>query len=833
LIPLTYREALRKPFQELASLASKASGVRASYRKLQHHKAAGTWPPHIESVKPPKLPITKDFGQTEASRPLLAALDLAHASYRTSLLDASLELKKQELVWIDEALTPQSYLPALVAIVNTTYEDKKKQYQTPVWGETDESPRRNSVLVGWELSKVYENERTRFIEDLAPITYRLLDIEKSRHAAEEAKLEAKIRLKEAADVEMGDAATEDKAAADNLVSKVADALSKKYGLTEKVKGLLFDSWFEPTLTFDYHAISEVATGSIEEKGRREESSENRRRRKEATIQHFAESWLQQGRQEVDAHSGSEEADFLEAQRRLCAQVEKEVDWASVLYAYPRTYPDALLTIAHPFAIRYLLRLVPAEQLRAARFRTAVFTGPDVFIPPHLSIHISAGLRYLLFKKPNPSLLSDAYADFERRFKWSWHFETSGTGKSDPYDPDYDLHEESDKVPPMPPSYIENGLRQGQAFVDSFLSHAEPSATAKHRNSRMVWLTELRQYLDEHDYVITLTDKNLGAAVVKRDWIMEGARSLLSDTQNYLPVEPGTVDLAVDKIRYLVNKLTTERLSNDWLMTEQDPQLAKFLRSKIPESDTDLPEFPEFYVIPKIHKNPTGYRPIVPCYNNITEPASKVVSKMLKPLYEKYPTILKGTKDLALRLKALKLSRHRKVFIVTGDIVAYYPNIPVGRAVPLIVKMFMEYAREHSYPQHKIHTFITCLQIAVKNPLFIKFENQLYQQIRGVPMGAACSPDIANLYGAYIESLFTEDPYIPFFGRFIDDCLAIVYASSATEAVRLASEKAKYDGVDLTWSASEWGAPFLDMHLYVDPASNQIEHKAYRKPLRTI
>jgi hypothetical protein len=135
------------------------------------------------------------------------------------------------------------------------------------------------------------------------------------------------------------------------------------------------------------------------------------------------------------------------------------------------------------------------------------------------------------------------------------------------------------------------------------------------------------------------------------------------------------------------------------MIEQDPQLAKFLQSKIPESDTNLPEFPEFYVIPKIHKNLTGYRPIVPCYNNITEPASKVVSKMLKPLYEKYPCILKGTKDLAQKLKQLKLSQHRKVFIVTGNIVAYYPNIPVERAMPLIVKLFMEYAKENSYPQH--------------------------------------------------------------------------------------------------------------------------------------
>jgi len=87
LIPLTYWEALRKPFQELAGLASKASGVCASYRKLQHHKACGTWPPHIESVKALNIPVTKDFGRTEASGTLFKAMTDSHAAYRISLLD--------------------------------------------------------------------------------------------------------------------------------------------------------------------------------------------------------------------------------------------------------------------------------------------------------------------------------------------------------------------------------------------------------------------------------------------------------------------------------------------------------------------------------------------------------------------------------------------------------------------------------------------------------------------------------------------------------------------------------------------------------------------------
>jgi hypothetical protein len=42
------------------------------------------------------------------------------------------------------------------------------------------------------------------------------------------------------------------------------------------------------------------------------------------------------------------------------------------------------------------------------------------------------------------------------------------------------------------------------------------------------------------------------------------------------------------------------------MEEQNSQLAKFLQSKMPEDNTKLPEFTEFYAIQKIHKDPTGY-----------------------------------------------------------------------------------------------------------------------------------------------------------------------------------------------------------------------------------
>src|ERR1700736_3699826 len=107
---------------------------------------------------------------------------------------------------------------------------------------------------------------------------------------------------------------------------------------------------------------------------------------------------------------------------------------------------------------------------------------------------------MLYKKPKPSLMINTYTNFERRFKWLYHFETQGTGKSNPYDPDYDLHKESDMTPPMPPPFIENGLHSGQQFIEDFLTATIPSTKIKYSNSRLVWLTKLKSYLDEHDYV---------------------------------------------------------------------------------------------------------------------------------------------------------------------------------------------------------------------------------------------------------------------------------------------------------------------------------------------
>ena len=56
------------------------------------------------------------------------------------------------------------------------------------------------------------------------------------------------------------------------------------------------------------------------------------------------------------------------------------------------------------------------------------------------------------------------------------------------------------------------------------------------------------------------------------------------------------------------------------------------------------------------------------------------------------------------------------------------------------------------------------------------------------MGVADSPDLANLYGWYYERKLKvlDDPDLAFYGRYIDDCLAIVAAASSADAIKMVS-----------------------------------------------
>jgi hypothetical protein len=86
----------------------------------------------------------------------------------------------------------------------------------------------------------------------------------------------------------------------------------------------------------------------------------------------------------------------------------------------------------------------------------------------------------------------------------------------------------------------------------------------------------------------------------------------------------------------------------------------------------------------------------------------------------------------------------------------------------------------------------------------------------------------RLICAHFEELLhvLERPEFVFYGRYIDDCLAIVYASSEQEALALV-EDIVFDNCVIQWSSSNLSQVFLDMKLFIDK-DNVLQHIPFRK-----
>ncbi|THH07235.1 hypothetical protein EW146_g9380 [Bondarzewia mesenterica] len=430
------------------------------------------------------------------------------------------------------------------------------------------------------------------------------------------------------------------------------------------------------------------------------------------------------------------------------------------------------------------------------------------------MHLSASVRYLMYSAPKNKDLYDAFDDFSNRIRWTYYFAKKKAlnvhieESEDLYDPDYALPHVA-KTADLQDAYFELGLSQGKKYIDNYVEKFVPAIKASSKDTGLVWLTEVKEYLLKNDYIVTPTDKNLGAAVVTRKWFIENSKLLLSDANNYTKISAAERQLILERTRTKVEEAAdfTEKFLNN-------EQLEKFLRSKIPESRLEEPKVPVFYGVPKIHKTPTKMRPIV-----------------LVTLARRDPLL--RSKDLAQRISKLKLDPSRKKYIVSGDIVAFYPNIPADKCIDIVFEWYKAWALAHEISQEEIHLFKRCLNLANKD-LIIDFQDETFLQKKGLAMGVACSPDLANLYGAHFEEkILASDEVIkhemPFFARFIDDVIGVVYAHNEAEALSIA-KRISYEDVELEWIASEYNTPFLDSLLYLDPITKKVESLPYRKRL---
>ena len=221
------------------------------------------------------------------------------------------------------------------------------------------------------------------------------------------------------------------------------------------------------------------------------------------------------------------------------------------------------------------------------------------------------------------------------------------------------------------------------------------------------------------------------------------------------------------------------------------------------------------------------------------PCAKFVSKELKPLILAAPTVIHGSKDLAIKLSKLKILPRHRWYFVSGDVVAFYPNIPLDSCLQIVsyewlkYKMWPEPFFDTDTPEgYELKSYADLFRRAIRvgnSKLISQYNGKKWLQLRGLAMGVADSPDLANLYGCHFEEKaeVLKDKRFAFYGRYIDVILSIIYASSEEKALKIAQEKISYDGCEITWQVSSQHMQFLDMFLFRG-IGDTIQWRPYRK-----
>ena len=167
-----------------------------------------------------------------------------------------------------------------------------------------------------------------------------------------------------------------------------------------------------------------------------------------------------------------------------------------------------------------------------------------------------------------------------------------------------------------------------------------------------------------------------------------------------------------------------------------------------------------YFLPKIHKPNNPGRPIVSACGCPTELISSYLDHVMAPLVRDLPSYIKDTKHALQIFQNIHFHGTHK-FIFTMDVKSLYTVIPHHDGLRAL-KFFLD-KRPNQEPSTSVLIWLAELVLALNN---FFFDDEHYQQIKGVAMATKMGPSYANLFVGFVEKQIFEqytDPLPDYLG----------------------------------------------------------------------
>ena len=155
--------------------------------------------------------------------------------------------------------------------------------------------------------------------------------------------------------------------------------------------------------------------------------------------------------------------------------------------------------------------------------------------------------------------------------------------------------------------------------------------------------------------------------------------------------------------------------------------------------------PRFYELPKIHKVNVSFCVIVSFVNYTTNNISKFLSKINKPLMTNRFSV-KNSIDFIDRINDVVIEEDD--ILVSFNVVSLFTSELVDCAIKCIFDLLVVDNSLPTRSQLNAHDIKTGLEICSNSTVF-SFQNVLYRQTYGTPIGSCISPIVANIFTEHI------------------------------------------------------------------------------------
>lgn len=453
------------------------------------------------------------------------------------------------------------------------------------------------------------------------------------------------------------------------------------------------------------------------------------------------------------------------------------------------------------------------------------------LSPDERITLSLGPKFVLPHRLTHEELKRATSDFEHRAGW-WAFHTlsdaeSSSDKIGVHNPRLKLRPSREERKPLPRESIPLSILQqldelkGNAPLQLKAHYRTDHSARRRRSASESFLDRAihrgrKSLLENQDVIVKLADKNLGPTAMDLEWYVSQCHGHLKDTQTYTPVD----EFNFDNQHYteLVMRIVEAETTAIWHNRHHPERgqakpicMVKDLQAFLLHPTLENTQVPDFYITPKLHKNPVGSRPISASHSFIYTHLAIWVAERLAELAANIRTVCTNSTQTTEALRRLTPSPNNHILV--GDVTALYPSIPINQGVDLVRTFLAEHT---TWPSVLKEAVCDALHLCLSEH-HTQFDGQCYKQISGTAMGVQFAPHYANIVLFMLESELADS--LPLYQRYIDDILAVGSRATLESFREQLNTSYATLGIHIVWEPISQAADFLDVHVELNQGPN--------------